>query len=308
MKIAVPDLISNSYFPAVAATELGFFEREGLEMTLEHIFPVDKTCEAMRDGEIDFVAGSAHSTLSAFPGWKGGKLLASLAQGMYWLLVVRSDLQASQGDIDVVKGLRIGAAPWVELGLRRLLVEAGIDPDADKVDIGPVPGSVAPGVSFGITAAKALEAGKIDAFWANGMGAETAVRAGVGTVLLDVRRGDGPAKAFNFTMPALIGTETMLAEQPEIARAAVRAIVKTQLALRADVSLATEVGRKRFPAGDAEMIAAVVARDLPHYTPEISEAFVRDMNEFMDALGWLDGPVPYERVVAMEVKSEWETT
>jgi NitT/TauT family transport system substrate-binding protein len=25
MKLAVPDLISNSYFPAVAAVELGFF-------------------------------------------------------------------------------------------------------------------------------------------------------------------------------------------------------------------------------------------------------------------------------------------
>ena len=53
MKIAVPDLISNSYFPAVAAVELGFFKGEGLDVTLEHIFPVDTACEAMRDGEID---------------------------------------------------------------------------------------------------------------------------------------------------------------------------------------------------------------------------------------------------------------
>lgn len=32
MRIAVPDLISNSYFPAAAAAdELGFFKAEGLE-------------------------------------------------------------------------------------------------------------------------------------------------------------------------------------------------------------------------------------------------------------------------------------
>ena len=43
-----------------------------------------------------------------------------------------------------------------------------------------------------MTAAKALEDRKIDGFWANGMGAEVAVRRGVGTVVLDVRRGDGP--------------------------------------------------------------------------------------------------------------------
>ena len=42
MKLAVPDLISNSYFPAVAAVELGFFKREGLDVSLEMIFPVSK--------------------------------------------------------------------------------------------------------------------------------------------------------------------------------------------------------------------------------------------------------------------------
>ena len=82
MKIAIPDLISNSYFPAAAAVELGFFKEEGLEMELELIYPVDKTLEALRDGDIQFVGGSAHSTPHAFPEWQGGKLLASLAQAI----------------------------------------------------------------------------------------------------------------------------------------------------------------------------------------------------------------------------------
>ncbi len=127
MKIALPDLISNSYFPAAAAVELGFFAEEGLAMPLELILPVDKTLEVMRDGEIDFVAGSAHSTPHAFPEWQGAKLLASLAQGMYWFLILRADLGAKKGDIEAIKGLRIGAAPLVDLGLKQLLVEAGID-------------------------------------------------------------------------------------------------------------------------------------------------------------------------------------
>ena len=61
MKIAVPDFITNSYFPAVAAVELEFFKEEGMDMELEHIFPVNKACEVMRDGGIDFVAGAAHA-------------------------------------------------------------------------------------------------------------------------------------------------------------------------------------------------------------------------------------------------------
>lgn len=135
MKIAVPDLITNSYFPAIAAVELGFCQAEGLQVQLEHIFPVSRAMAAMRDGQLDFVAGAAHATLTAFPAWQGAKLLNALAQGMYWLLVLRADLPARRGDVNAVKGRRIGAAPGVDVGLRRLLVAAGIDPDRDGVHI-----------------------------------------------------------------------------------------------------------------------------------------------------------------------------
>ena len=229
MKIAIPDLISNSYFPAIAAVDLGFFKEEGLDMELELIFPVDRTLEVLRDGDIQFVGGSAHSTPHAFPEWDGGKLLGSLAQGMYWFLILNKNIGAKQGDIEAVKGLNIGAAPLVDLGLRQLLIEAGIDLEKDKVNIAPVPGAFqGNNVNFGVTAAQALEDGKIDGFWANGMGAEVAVTRGAGTMVIDARRGDGPSTAFNFTMPALITSQKMIDDEPDACAAAVRALVKTK--------------------------------------------------------------------------------
>src|SRR5499427_5361727 len=183
MKLAVPDMISNSYFPAIAAIELGLFKEEGLDVSLELIFPVDKAYEALRDGTVDFVGGSAHSALAVFPQWQGVKLLCAQAQGMYWFLVMHKELGARRGELDVVKGRSIGAAPWVEMGLRRLLVEAGLDLARDQIRIAPAPGAQGAGVNFGVTAAKALEERKIDGFWANGMGTEVAVRRGVGTVV-----------------------------------------------------------------------------------------------------------------------------
>ena len=67
MKLAVPDMISNSYFPAQAAVELGFFRDEGLDVSLEMIAPVEKAHAALRDGAVDFVGVSSHSALAAFP-------------------------------------------------------------------------------------------------------------------------------------------------------------------------------------------------------------------------------------------------
>src|ERR1700753_253126 len=121
MKLAVPDLVSNSYFPAVAAVALGFFEKEGLDVSLELIFPVDEAYRAMRERRVEFGAGSAHSARAAFPEWLGVKLLCAQAQGMYWFLVMRADLGPARGDISIVKGRKIGAAPWVDMGLRALL-------------------------------------------------------------------------------------------------------------------------------------------------------------------------------------------
>ena len=308
MKLAVPDLISNSYFPAAAAVELGFFKEQGLDVTLELVFPVDRAYREMRDGHIDFVGGSAHSVLAAFPEWEGAKLLCAQAQGMYWFLVMRSDLGSQRGDVSVVKGRSIGAAPWVEMGLRRLLMEAGIDLARDQVKIAPVPGaSGSEGgiVNFGLTAAKALENGLIDGFWANGMGTEVAVRRGVGAVVLDVRRGDGPKACFNYTMASVAATNRLVDSSPETAAAAVRAIVKTQAALRADPERATEVGRKLFPPQGALLIAELIRRDLPFYDASISRDFVSGMNQFARDLGILAGEPLYEKVVATRFAELW---
>jgi hypothetical protein len=77
-----------------------------------------------------------------------------------------------------VKGKTIGAAPLVELTFRHLLAENGIDLERDKVKIVDVKRAHEPGVSFGVAAAKALEDGQIDGFWANAMGAPNAIRSG----------------------------------------------------------------------------------------------------------------------------------
>ena len=306
MKLAVPDLISNSYFPAVAAVELGLFAKQGLDVSLELIFPVDKAYRALRDGEVDFVAGSAHSALAAFPEWNGCKLLSAQGQGMYWFLVMRADLKAKRGDVGIVKGRRIGAAPWVEMGLRRLLIEAGIDPQRDGVTIAPVPGATGAGVNFGLTAAKALEDGKIDGFWANGMGTEVAVRRGVGTVVLDVRRGDGPKACFNYTMASIAASDRLIHDNPDAAAGAVRAVVAAHAALKAEPGLAEEVAAKLFPPQEAALIVDLIKRDLPYYDASISADFVEGMNAFARDVGILTGHPAYTDVVATQFAAIWK--
>lgn len=305
LRVAVPDLVSPSYFPAIAAVELGFFKREGLEATVELLFPVTRTYEALREGRLDFVAGAAHAPLYAFRNWDGCKLLAALAQHMYWFLVLRRDLGAKRGDLTAVKGLRIGAAPGPVDGLKRMLVEIGMDPERD-VKIGPVPGTAGAGVSFGVAAAKALEEGRLDGFWANGMGAEVAVRNGTGTLVLDARRADGPPGARDYTFPALVTTQRKIDGEPEVVSAAVRALVTAQQALKEDPSRATAVGRKLFPQAEAELIAELIRRDAPFYDPAISQPSVDALNAFARNMGILSRHTTYDDVVATSFRQFWK--
>jgi len=54
----------------------------------------------------------------------------------------------------------------------------------------------------------------------------------------------------------------------------VRAIVKTQAALRKDVHARNRRRRKLFPPQEAELIAALIRRDLPYYDAKITPEFV----------------------------------
>jgi NitT/TauT family transport system substrate-binding protein len=306
MKVVIPDLVSNSYFPAIAAVEMGFFREEGLDAELELIYPVDNCYRALRDGKCDFVGGSSHSVPSAFPEWQGVKLLGTLAQGTYWFLIMRADLKAKRGDLSVVKGKKIGAAPMIDIGLKELLKESGIDPVRDNVQIAPPPMPAVPNVSFGVNAAKAMEDGKIDGFWANGMGAEVAVKRGAGTLVLDARRGDGPKSLYGYTFGALVTRADLVEKEPDKAAAAVRALVKTQKALKADPKRATKVGEKWFPAFEASLIATLVERDLPYYDPAISKDAFDSMCKFAQTTGITKGVGKYEDVVATQFANLWK--
>jgi len=151
-----------------------------------------------------------------------------------------------------------------------------------------------------------LEAGQIDGFWANAMGAETAVSRGVGKVLVDVRRGEDPGEVRLFTFAGMVTSDIFIERNPAAAAAAVRAIVKTQKALKADPRLASEVGRRKFPKEAADLISTVVNRDLVFYDPVILQEEVEAMNRFAQAVGHLSGAVPYDEVVATRFRDSWQ--
>jgi ABC-type nitrate/sulfonate/bicarbonate transport system substrate-binding protein len=303
VRLGVSDVVSPSYFVATAAVELGFFSAEGVET--EFVYEPKNAGEELRDGSLDFYGLSAYLGLREFKDWEGAKLLCALSHHAYWFLGVRADLGIKKGDLNAIKGLRISASGPPSMLLRQLLTDAGIDLERDNVRIVTPPAPRTGDHNRAGVGVQAIEEGIADAFWGNGMRAEFAVRRGVATVLLDIRRGDGPPAARAYTFPALMATDRFIAEHPEAAAGAVRAIVKTQQALRADPSLATKVGEHLFPPEETSIIGDLVARDAPFYDASISPEAVAGVNRFAQKIGLLSKPLPYDQVVATQFQPLW---
>src|SRR5262249_11543559 len=117
----------------------------------------------------------------------------------------------------------------------------------------------------------------------------------------------GPKPCFNYTMASIATTDNLIERSPETAAAAVRAMVNTHAALKADPARATAIGKKLFPPSEAALIAELIRRDLPYYAASISPQFVAGMNQFARDGGILKGDVPYEGVVATQFAQYWNS-
>src|SRR4051812_49647672 len=129
MKIAIPDLISNSYFPVIAAVELGCFKHEGLDVDLELVVPVENALAALKDGSLEFLGCSSHLVVGGFPEWRGAEVLLAQAPGMYWVLVLRPPPQTARGGLRAPKGRPIRAAHLGGAGLQQVLRGGGSAPE-----------------------------------------------------------------------------------------------------------------------------------------------------------------------------------
>ena len=218
--------------------------------------------------------------IQTFPAWKGVKLLCALSQYSYWFLAVRADLDVKRGDVDAVKGLRISAStPWPEMGLRYLLAESGIDPERDNVRIMPPPPTDKDQHWKGYAGIDALRQGIADGYWGNGMRVALGEKLGIAKLHLDLRRGDGPPGARWHNFAALTTTDRLIEEHPDVAAGAVRAIVKTQKALKADASLATPIAERLFPPEEVPLIADLIKRDAPFYDADHFAGSGRGLDE-----------------------------
>jgi hypothetical protein len=71
--------------------------------------------------------------------------------------------------------------------------------------------------------------------------------------------------------------------------------------------LAAEVGKRVFPPEEADLIAELVAQDVPFYDAVVSEATLAGASRFAQEVGLLSAAADYEEIVAASLAPLWTT-
>lgn len=101
-----------------------------------------------------------------------------------------------------------------EMFMRAMAVDAGLDPDKDITFLG---------VGLSPTALPALKAGRVDVFITLSPGPNVAAKLGLGQVLVDLRKGEGPANFRGITYQGVAALRKTVESRPEIVTALIKA-------------------------------------------------------------------------------------
>lgn len=282
------------YAPMYVAIEEGYFEEEGIDLTLVCGFGADKTMTAVISGEADI--GFMGSEASIYTYAEGATdyvvNFAQLTQRAGNFLVAREEMpDFTWEDLKghLVLGGRKGGMP--EMVFEYILKENGIDPETDL--------EINQNIDFGSTAAAFAE-GQGDFTTEFEPGATTLESEGKGYVVASLGKDSGyvPYTAFS-------AKQSYIDENPEVIQSFTNALQKGMDYVQAHTpEEIAEIIEPQFPETDLETITTIVTRYYDQDTWKSNLIFEESsfdlLQDILESAGELEERVPYEDLVTTE--------
>ncbi|HIZ13479.1 MAG TPA: ABC transporter substrate-binding protein [Candidatus Mediterraneibacter stercorigallinarum] len=282
------------YAPMYVAIEEGYFEEEGIDLTLICGFGADKTMTAVISGEADI--GFMGSEASIYTYAEGATdyvvNFAQLTQRAGNFLVAREEMpDFTWEDLKghLVLGGRKGGMP--EMVFEYILKENGIDPETDL--------EINQNIDFGSTAA-AFSEGQGEFTVEFEPGATTLESEGKGYVVASLGEDSGyvPYTAFS-------AKQSYIDENPDVIQGFTNALQKGMDYVQAHTpEEIAKIIEPQFPETDLETITTIVTRYYDQDTWKSDLIFEESsfdlLQDILESAGELEERVPYEDLVTTE--------
>lgn len=220
--------VKIGYYPGALMSSLillsdarGFYRQEGLDATLIGVASGPLVNSNIASGAIDVgLNAPSNIGLARDQGLDQTFIVGNLL--MPWVLVARSGVKTPNlGKYpDVIRDLKglswgsFGRGSDGEMFQRVMAREAGLDVDRDVTWIG---------VGGPATGLPALKAERLDVYIAVDPAPLVLTSQGYGKILLDLRKGEGPANLKGVFYQGVVGKRSLMEERPEMVKALVRA-------------------------------------------------------------------------------------
>lgn len=210
------------YLPLTIAERKGFFEEEGLKVTINDFGGGAKSLQALIGGSVDVVTGAYEHTIRMQNKGQDIKAVCELGRFPGICIAVRKDLAGEIKTIADLKGQNVGVtAPGssTQLFLQYALLKNGLDKDAASII----------GVGGGASAVAAVKKGEIAAVVHLDPVITRLEVDGDIEILLDTRTEEGTRQLFGGTNPAAIAyvQQSFIDANPVTTQRIVNAFVKS---------------------------------------------------------------------------------
>ncbi|MDY3248887.1 MAG: ABC transporter substrate-binding protein [Candidatus Choladocola sp.] len=282
------------YAPQYAAIELGYFDEEGIELTLVTGFGADKTMTALLSGEADIgFMGSEASIYTYGGGAKDAPVnFAQLTQRAGNFLVAREEMpDFAWSDLKdrKVLGGRKGGMP--EMVFEYILKQNGLDPETDL--------EINQSIDFGSTAA-AFSGGQGEFTIEFEPGATTLEQEGVGYVVASLGTDSGYVP-----YTAYCAKTSYLEEHADIVQGFTNALQKGMDYVNSHTpEEIAETIAPQFKETDPATVTAIISRYYKQDTWKDNLIFEKEsfelLQDILESAGELEERVPYEALVTTQ--------
>lgn len=291
--------------PLYLAKEKGYFEAEGLNVEIINFSGGSTATPALLGGSVVLQSAATENMLKVVAAGQPIKSVMTVQSTLNGAIVLSQAAANKLGDdrsIDSVKGLKIGTLSrggMADMAMRYIASDLGLDAESDMSLMPMRPDAYVP----------SMQAGDID----GAMTVEpqqTLMVDGIGgfTYLVDMLAGEGPDLFQDMGWISLQGKVDWIEANGETVRKVVKAMVAAQKFVSDEANLDEVVTLMQpvFPNLEAELLRKSIQKQIPTYSPYVTEEMIRKNNDLLTTSGVLQAAVPYETVVDESFSDLWE--
>jgi len=293
--------------PILIAKEKGFFEQEGLNVTIDYFAGGVPATTALIGGSVQFIDAAFDNSVKAVKKGQDVVNIANLQTDFAGAIIVRNEVAEKVGrklTTQDLKGLRVGTLArggFADVSTRYIAADIGVDPEQD-MELVPIRGAdrqLAAGEANQIDAAFVMEPWNVIAVdelkkW---------------QYLVDLTRGEGPDVFQGLGYTTLQTTRRYLESNRETAEKVVKAVVASLQYITDPASLddVAEIANAEYGNPGVPVLKKSLQRQIHSFDPHISQSALDKTTHLLLQSQSISEPVPgFAELVDTSFKPFWD--